>query len=251
MLEPCGNYLIEAVEVIGSGGFGIVQNINLFNSQGYFCGNYARKLFSPLDESCRDEFLRRFKREVNYQAHCLHHNIVPVFLHNLNGENPYFVMSLAESDLTKDIKSGAMTDALKLHAVKSALLGVDYLHKSMYLHRDIKPSNVLRFSDGSYKVSDFGLVKNADAGAESELLTKVARGMGTEKYAAPEVYAGVYSAQTDIFALGVLIEDMGMVNIRGIEEIINKSTMRRPADRYKSVEQMIASLNEVIRGVGL
>jgi len=251
MMECCANYLIKPLEVIGSGGFGVVQKIELYNSSQHFSGLYARKIFSPVEDAYREEFLRRFKREVHYQAHCMHTNIVPVVLHNLHGEQPYFVMSLAEGDLISDYRSGLMSDAQKLHAVMSSLYGVNYLHHSMYLHRDIKPSNVLRFSDGTYKISDFGLVKNADALAESELLTKVAKGMGTEKYAAPEVYAGIYSAQSDIYALGVLIEDLNMFNIPGVEQISMKCTMRRPGDRYLHVEQIINDLRQVITRVGL
>ncbi|POW57028.1 serine/threonine protein kinase [Candidatus Pantoea alvi] len=249
LMEQCGNYLIEPVGVIGRGGFGCVEKINLYNMYQGFCGSFARKIFSPVDESCREEFLRRFKREVNYQALCSNSYIVPVVLHSLQGDRPYFVMSLADSDLTHDLRAGWMSPLQKLEAVRMVLTGIHYLHCLKYYHRDIKPSNVLRFSDGTYKVSDFGLVKNADAGAESELLTKVARGMGTEKYAAPEVYAGVYSERTDIYALGVLIEDMNMSDIPGVQELINKSTMRRPADRYQIVEQMIMHINKIIEGV--
>lgn len=248
-MEQCANYFIEPVKVIGRGGFGYVEKINLYNMHRVYCGSFARKVFSPVDESCREEFLRRFKREVNYQALCHHTNIVPVVLHNLHGDSPYFVMSLAESDLTHDLRAEWMSPLQKLWAFTMILHGIHYLHCAKYYHRDIKPSNVLRFSDGSYRVSDFGLVKNADAGAESELLTKVARGMGTEKYAAPEVYAGVYSERTDIYALGVLLEDMNISQVQGVQQLINMSTMRVPADRYQSVEQMILQTQRIIQGV--
>jgi hypothetical protein len=61
-----GNYVIKPIRRIGKGGFGYVEEVQLQNYQGCICGAYARKVFAPQDPAYRDEFIRRFEREVTY-----------------------------------------------------------------------------------------------------------------------------------------------------------------------------------------
>ncbi|NPE58364.1 serine/threonine protein kinase [Dickeya dadantii] len=247
-MEEHGNYRIRFVEKMRRGGFGYVEKVEIFNHSGVKCGNYARKIFSPRDGVDKEEFKRRFRREVIYQAKCVHTNIVPIYLHNLYGDNPWFIMDLAESDLSSEVASGTLSLENKVKIIDQILSGVNYLHQDVtqgrkdgvYLHRDLKPSNILKFNHGIYKISDFGLVKNIDSEQESEVLTQVATAMGTKKYMAPEVTsAGLYSFQSDIFALGVIIDEMDMKDINGIKQLIEKCTSWKPSSRYKSVAEMI------------
>ena len=80
MDDAHGNYVIKPIRRIGKGGFGYVEEVQLQNYQGHICGTYARKVFAPQDPAYRDEFIRRFEREVTYQADCKHTNIVPIYL---------------------------------------------------------------------------------------------------------------------------------------------------------------------------
>ena len=43
---------------------------------------------------------------------------------------------------------------------------VEHLHSVAVIHRDLKPSNILIFADGSLKVGDFGLSKDASSTEE-------------------------------------------------------------------------------------
>ncbi|HHV2515624.1 TPA: protein kinase domain-containing protein [Escherichia coli] len=170
-MEERGNYLIEPLEVIGSGGFGLVEKIRLYNSQRKICGLYARKILRP--DATDPELFTRFEREVRYQTECLHTNIVQIFICHLQNAQPWFVMELAETNLEEEIKSGTLTKAEKISIVKMVLNAVGWIHKKGYLHRDIKPLNVLKFKDGIYKLSDFGLAKNVSPDANTQLLTQI------------------------------------------------------------------------------
>ena len=170
-MEERGNYLIEPLEVIGSGGFGLVEKIRLYNSQRKICGLYARKILRP--DATNPELFTRFEREVRYQTECLHTNIVQIFICHLQNAQPWFVMELAETNLEEEIKSGTLTKAEKISIVKMVLNAVGWIHKKGYLHRDIKPLNVLKFKDGIYKLSDFGLAKNVSPDANTQLLTQI------------------------------------------------------------------------------
>jgi len=244
-----GNYKYKVIERIGQGGFGFVEKIELFNVAGHRCGEYARKSLSEFESDMQEEFRRRFAREVSYQASCVHSNVANIYLCDLKAVRPWFIMDLADGDLQSDIDGGLLTRVQKAEILVMVADGLSYMHGLDYLHRDIKPSNILRFENNVYKVSDFGLVKNMDKGAESEVITKIATAMGTHKYMAPEILiAGDYSELTDIFALGVLLEDLDMLDNPVIHEIFKKSTARRPLDRYASVKDMRRDFVEAIAG---
>lgn len=250
MEERHHSYIIKTKDRIGRGGFGYVESVEISNVHGTICGDYAKKILSPKTGVNIEDFRRRFKREVDYQAKCVHSNIVPIYLHNLNVENPWFVMELAESDLNKDLKKGI--DLAKRFDIALMLLsGVKYMHdelelstrtKPAYWHRDLKPSNILRFKNGVYKISDFGLVKNGSKDGASEVLTNVASAMGTKHYMAPEVItAGLYSAQSDIFALGVIIDELDLPEMK---KLVDKCTAWKPASRYNHVDEIIVEIEQ-------
>lgn len=254
-MEPRGNYFVKPIKELGSGTFGRVEEIELYNTNGYLCGKYARKVLDVSEELVGqiftyDDWKRRFEREVKYQADCTHVNVVPICIHHLNIENPWFVMELAEKDLRADIKSGILEDSEKLSIIRMILCGVSYVHSKGYFHRDLKPENILKYPDGIYKISDFGLVKNSNKDAESEVLTKMAVGMGTDGYMAPEAKKGVYNEKTDIYALGAIINELNISHIDGVDEMIEKATSYRPHGRYESVSQMIAYLDRLILRTG-
>ncbi len=253
-MEPRGNYFVRPIRVIGNGAFGKVEEIELYNKNGFMCGKYARKIFSVKDELITDDFdyddwRRRFEREVKYQADCINVNVVQIYIHNLNTEHPWFVMDIAEKDLKRDINSETLNDDEKLKIIRMVLCGVSFVHGKGYFHRDLKPENILKFSDGKYKISDFGLVKNSTSEAESEVLTKIAVCMGTNGYMAPETKQGIYNCKTDIYALGAIINELKINHVDGIECMIAKSTAYRPNGRYEAVSEMISDLDKIIREI--
>lgn len=67
------------------------------------------------------------------------------------------------------------------------------------MHRDIKPANFLVDRAWRVKVCDFGLASN----------NREKMGAGTPAYMAPEIHQGKpYNEKADIFALGVVINEM-------------------------------------------
>ncbi len=253
-MESRGSFQVKPIENIGSGAFGRVEKIELYTTSGNLCGEYARKVLAVKEELVggifsHDDWRRRFEREVKYQADCRHFNIVPICIHHLKTEYPWFVMELAETDLRKDLIANVLNDDERLKIIRMVLCGVSFVHSRSYLHRDLKPENILKFPDGRYKISDFGLVKNNNPDKQSEVLTKMAIAMGTDGYMAPEAKKGVYSVKTDIYALGVIINELNVSHIDGIDALISKSTELRPVRRYESVDKMIVDIDAIIQRV--
>lgn len=79
-----------------------------------------------------------------------------------------------------------------------AAQGLQAMHTMGYVHCDIKPNNILRASDGTVKVIDFG--QSCKIGTVKERI------QGTPDYIAPEqVKRKPVSHKTDIFNLGATI----------------------------------------------
>jgi serine/threonine-protein kinase len=85
---------------------------------------------------------------------------------------------------------------------------VEYAHEHGVLHRDLKPGNILLDGRGEPLVTDFGLAKWLDAGAN---LTRTLTIFGTPGYIAPEQARGPaahLTAAADVYSLGAIAFDL-------------------------------------------
>src|SRR3954462_2196276 len=159
-----------------------------------------------LSEKHKDspELRARFVREGRAVAAISHPNVVQVFANGTFDERPYIAMELLDgTDLGSTVeKSGSLDSLAAAHAVLDAAHGLAAASKAGLIHRDVKPSNLVRLSDGRVKVTDFGLAKPVDPGAEPAL-TAMGVVVGTPDYIAPEQARGeAIDERVDIYALG-------------------------------------------------
>lgn len=247
-----GNYFIESLGEIGSGGFGYVEKVRVLNLSKTNSVLYARKVFSPIPENNTTEvrliadLRERFSVEVRTQCFLNVLNpscIVHIAIHDTFAANPYFVMELGECSLAEDIEDGKMTDLEKQKAVKSIVNGLKTIHSNNYIHRDLKPDNIIRFANGNYKISDFGLVKDQDT-LRAEIKTKFAPNhIGTDGYRAPEVTdSGFFCKESDIYAVGKIIKELypNYQSNKKMKEIIARCTSYFPDDRYSDVDVLFS-----------
>jgi serine/threonine-protein kinase len=85
--------------------------------------------------------------------------------------------------------------------VAQTAAGLQAAHAAGLIHRDIKPGNLLLASDGTVKITDFGI--SHAIGSVPVTVTGVV--MGTAGYLAPERIAGAQATPaSDLYALGVV-----------------------------------------------
>jgi serine/threonine-protein kinase len=192
-----GAYRVEGI--LGAGSMGEVY-------RGVDTGLNRRVAIKILSEKHRDspELRARFVREGRAVAAISHPNVVQVFATGSFDERPYIAMELLDgTDLGSAVeKKGPLSTIEAAHAILDAAQGLAAASRAGLIHRDVKPSNLVRLSDGKVKVTDFGLAKPVDPGAEPAL-TAMGVVVGTPDYIAPEQARGeTIDERVDIYALG-------------------------------------------------
>ena len=111
------------------------------------------------------------------------------------------------------LRAGPLPDPLSAAITYQMLWGLSYLHFENRLHRDIKPANVLLHSNGSVKLSDFGIsavmtMKSNDDDDDDDASSKRMHTtfVGTTKYMALErLRRKEYSKPSDVWSLGLIV----------------------------------------------
>jgi len=165
----------------------------------------ALKVMSA-DYSKDPNFRKRFVRESRINAQLSHPNIVQVYDVGLHENYLYLVMEyLRGGDLNDKLKTGLHIHDL-IRVVRDISRALDFAHDKGYIHRDIKPENILFREDGSAVLTDFGIAKVVDSGAN---LTRHGTVVGTPQYMSPEQAAGrKLDGRSDIYSLGVVFYRM-------------------------------------------
>jgi len=198
-LRRLGDY--ELLEEIGRGGMGVVYRARQLSLNRIvavkmiLAGDFA----SP-------ESVRRFRNEAEAAAHLRHPNIVAIHEVGEQDGQHYFAMELVEGpslgELVREQPLPARRAATYLKAVAEA---VAHAHAQRVLHRDLKPSNILLDPFDQPRVTDFGLARQLDRGAE---LTLSGQAVGSPGYMSPEQVVGHHGQigpASDIYALGAVL----------------------------------------------
>ncbi|CAG8436862.1 14062_t:CDS:2 [Funneliformis caledonium] len=107
-------------------------------------------------------------------------NLVPLLDLVETTKKVYYIMPLANKDLSDVIYRRRMTEHCARELMKPIFEAVKSLHDSGFVHRDIKPENIMLYQGGFAKLGDFGL--STEFGYHSGLQV-----VGTPAFAAPEV----------------------------------------------------------------
>lgn len=123
---------------------------------------------------------------------------------------------------------------------------LSYAHDLGTLHRDIKPANLLLDRKDQVWITDFGLVKDADADG----LTKTGDLVGTPQYMAPESFKGNYDQRSETYCLGLTLYELATLRPAfdpgTTAELIHRITTTTPASPRKIDPKIPHDLNTII-----
>jgi serine/threonine protein kinase len=269
--EQFGRYRI--MKILGQGGMGAVylaHDIQLDR-------RVALKVphFSPEDGP---QVVNRFYQEARAAATFDHPNLCPVHDVGQTDGIHYLTMPYIEGKpLSEVIDPDKPLPHRQVAAVIHKLaLALGEAHRLGVIHRDLKPANIMASKRRELVIMDFGLARRAES--DDARLTKTGSIMGTPSYMAPEQVAGNQAAMgpgCDIYSLGVIMYEMltgrlpfegpislvlGLIMVadppppsthrpeidRELEAICLKAMAKKVGDRYATMDEMAAALNDYL-----
>jgi serine/threonine-protein kinase len=231
-----------------------------------------------LTKTARDPQARqRFVQEARAAAKLSHNNIVQAIDAGETPEGyPYFIQEFVDGTTVYDLlkeRGGPLPEERALEIIIHMAEALAHAHSRGFIHRDVKPKNIMLTKEGLAKLADMGLARQvADVDVE-----ELGKAFGTPYYIAPEQVVGSAKIdfRADIYSLGATFYEMltgrppftaptpqqvmqkhvtsplippDHVNkalSAGVSEVIEVMMAKRPADRYKSTEDLLVDLRTV------
>ncbi|MDD6022327.1 MAG: Stk1 family PASTA domain-containing Ser/Thr kinase [Oscillospiraceae bacterium] len=264
-----GRYEIQ--EIIGVGGMAVVYKAYDNIDQKIVAVKILKDEFLT-----NEEFKRRFKNESKAIAVLSHPNIVKVLDVSFGDRLQYIVMEYVEGITLKEYieQQGKVKIREALYFTMQILRALQHAHDKGIVHRDIKPQNIMLISNGTLKVTDFGIATFS----RDETKTMTGTAIGSVHYISPEQAKGsVTDAKSDIYSVGVVLYEMltgslpfqsenavsvALMQLQqepkrprelnpdipiGLEQIVMKAMQKNAADRYQSAAEMLVDLSEFSR----
>ena len=256
----------EIMEIVGVGGMAVVYKAfdNIENKI------VAVKILKD-EFLANEEFKRRFKNESKAIAVLSHPNIVKVFDVSYGEILQYIVMEHVEGITLKEYieQQGVVDPREAIYFVTQILRALQHAHDKGIVHRDVKPQNIMLISDGTIKVTDFGIARFS----RSETRTMTDGAIGSVHYISPEQAKGnVTDAKTDLYSVGVMLYEMltgrlpfqsdnavsvALMQLQnepvmpreinpdipyGLEQIIMKAMQKNVNDRYQTASEILVDI---------
>lgn len=188
---------------IGVGGMGVVYDAMDVNLERRVA---IKKMREEIGCDVRER--ERFLREARTVARLRHPNIVEIYA--VVGEPPDIYLVFEHVDGHTVDEYIHHYQRLKLSQALSILKGtaaaLEFAHSRGVIHRDLKPSNIMINREGTVKVMDFGVARQAKDSLDT--LSHTHTITGTPPYMAPEQEQGRAGRKSDIFAMTVCLYEL-------------------------------------------
>ena len=225
-----------------------------------------------------EEFVRRFRNESKAIAILNHPNIVKVLDVGFGERLQYIVMEYIDGITLKEYLDQRKDIRWKeaVHFTVQILRALQHAHDKGIVHRDIKPQNIMLLSDGTIKVTDFGIARLTRN--EMKATVEGNKAIGSVHYISPEQARGeITDEKTDLYSVGIMLyetltgrlpfEADNAVSVaimqmqseataphlineeipEGLEQITLKAMQKDTAKRYQSAAEMLSDFDEFKR----
>ena len=241
--KELGPFIVE--KELGSGAMGTV-----FRGKNKKTGQRVAIKLMSLALGTSETAVKRFKREVDILKQLDHPNIVKYIVSGRYHKAPFYIMEYVEGESLDHIL-GRRTrlpweEVLKIGMDLCAAL--QHAHDQGIIHRDLKPSNLMVLKDGTVKLTDFGIAKDADVTA----LTGANSTVGTAAYMSPEQCKGVrdITHKTDLYSMGIMFYELltgrkpftGETAMEVFLQHANKTDYKRPSEIVMDVPIWVDTL---------
>lgn len=265
-----GQSKYRIIGLIGQGQFGRV----FFASNRHTGDLVALKELSH-QRSPTHKFLRELLSLITLQ----HPNIVTCSALEHTATGRYLVMDYCDGGTLRNLleQDSCLRLCEGLQLILGILAGLEEAHRQGIVHCDIKPENILLTlhpSGWTPRLSDFGISLRLTPPAgktRAQSQPSAEATIGSPAYMAPERFYGLYSASSDLYAVGIILLEMltGERPFTGIpgklmwahmnqrlqlpdaipqplRAIVQKSLEKLPARRFASAADMATALQQAI-----
>jgi serine/threonine protein kinase len=263
----------EILRCLGAGSMGMVYAVKHLDLQDRILA--MKVLYSDV---AKDEVqAARFKNEIVASYEVNHPNVVRAYDYFKEGDLIAYTMEYVSggdlADRLNDENLISIADSISM--LKQMASGLAVIHKAGIIHRDLKPENILISSDGSIKITDFGIARTV----KGPRLTDHGGIVGTFAYVSPEYLEyGKLDCRSDIYSIGVLAYEMIVGSAphdgnnviesmhaklstdpkepyllrkecpKPLSDIIMKALARNPDYRFQNAEELLTALANVNEG---
>lgn len=223
-----------------------------------------------------EEFLRRFKNESKAIAVLSHPNIVKVYDVSFSDRMQSIVMEYIDGITLKEYieQQGALSWKEAVHFTVQILRALQHAHDKGIVHRDVKPQNIMLLSDGTIKITDFGIARfsrsetrpSPTAPSVRCITSARSRPGGDHRRPAPtstrwalcclkcspgrlpfEAENAISVAMKQIQSAPIRPRSINPGHPEGLEEITMRAMQKDLSQRYQSAAEMLRDIDEFKR----
>ena len=266
------------LDQLGAGGMGVV-----YRAERVGLGKQVALKFLHQSVAESKAAVARFEREAKAISRLHHMHCISILDHGVYRRQPYIVMEFVPGKQLTELDMAAVTPSRAVAMMRQILLGLAHAHSRGVIHRDLKLSNVMLVemtgTEDLVKILDFGLARIS--GVNEELSLTEGMIAGTPSYMSPEQALGKKTdLRTDIYSAGVMLYVLATgkrpfvadaatqlleMQVKeapppprrvapqkriseALERVILRALEKKPADRFQTVNEFVAALDETPEG---